>query len=331
MLINKTKTTIQASKIAISYNNNEEYNAILKIITIFRLMKLNIIFEPIEIAGDNYKKSINCGIDESNLTHLKNTNFFFHTPFNYDNFNNKIQIKANYYLNVAMEYFFTRYYKIVDDNNLISSITNTNYFNEQQEYIKNINDFDIFFDKDNKESMCDDYDFSISFGRKYASFELKNTSDYAIICFICEFLNFVNLQDYGDKIKQFKNIDEVIKYCRKEFFENKNTEIIEIKDSFLSKINNIEYNIENRELHKDIFNKDIELTKKNDEFIKIKIIGKYIISQIVNNIKEKQVPLPEGFELYQIISNDIEFYPNINFWYRDAINPIIILKRVDKY
>ena len=330
MLINTTKTTIQATKIAISYNGNDEYNAILNIITIFRLMKLNIIFEPIEIAGNNYKKCINYGIDENNLTHLKNTNFLFHSPFNYNNFNAKTQIKASDYLDVAMENYFIRYYSIVDDNKIFFKTIFTNYFNKKKKYISNLQDFSNFIDQKESDEICCNYDFSISFGRKYAMFELKKSNDYTTICFIREFLNFVNLQDYSNKIRQFQKLDDVIKYCRKEFFCNSDAEIIEINNSFLSQIKNIKYNIDKEEILYNSFDENCNIVEKNEEFIKIKLKGRYIVSQISNSIKEMKVLLPEGFELHQIMSDDIEFYPNINIWYTEVIEPLIILTRTEK-
>ena len=63
--------------------------------------------------------------------------------------------------------------------------------------------------------------------------------------------------------------------------------------------------------------------------IKTNFNGIFFVKNLVEAIKMRHIKIPDGMRLYKIISNDIEVYPNINFWNDIAINPTIIFTQCD--
>ena len=115
MFVNSTKTTLPSFCISISYNNENSFEIITKIIQLFRYMKLNIVFEPIEIAGQNYLRNIKYGIDEENLSRLKKNSILLHTPFDYSYFKENEHISAEKYLDTALQNCFIKSFSSEED------------------------------------------------------------------------------------------------------------------------------------------------------------------------------------------------------------------------
>ena len=76
--------------------------------------------------------------------------------------------------------------------------------------------------------------------------------------------------------------------------------------------------------------KNIEQQNINKiEKIETQLSGLFKISDLVEKIKMKQIKLPDEYELYQIICNNIEYYPNINFWEEIAVNPTVKIRKIE--
>ena len=313
MLVNPTKTTLSVFRVAIAYSDEVGFAVITKIIQLFRWLRINIIFEPIDIAGQNYQKKMPYGIDEDNLTHLKKTNIFLHTPFNYSFFNNDTQVDVERYLNVALQNFFV-YAFFKDKNNIVKKQTFTaNFFKQNKQYIENISEYGIFINNAMEETEnynIKESDFYTTFGDKYAVFALNNFDDNVIIEFTKQLLLFLRLEKQANFLNSFKTIDDAIKDLKKNAYNV--VSFIEIKEiKLLPSI-----------IWKEMTT-NLPSTLTDINFI---LEGKYIVKEIVSAIKEDKIKLPENYELHQIIKDDIEYYPNINFWEEIVINPMVKLR-----
>ena len=308
MFVNLTKTTLQAFRIGVSYNNEYDFSVISRIIQLFRWMKINVIFEPVEIAGNNYQKQMIYGIDEGNLSHLKKTNMLLHTKFDYSFFNKRTQFLAEEYLDIALKNCFVKTF-----TSEASELFQTIFFSQNKHYIFNINDYVNCYDNNAKVIDYNDVeniDFYCSFGEEYSIFGLNNSNEKAVINFTIELLNFLKLYDCSEFLRNFNNISEAINELKK---TNARDAYIEINSNyFFPKI-----------IWKDIETQiPIKLTETET-----KLEGKFIVSKLVSMIKERQIKLREEYELNQILCNNIEYYPNINFWDEVVINPIIKLEK----
>ena len=315
MLVNSTKTTLPVFKIAISWNNEDGFNIINKIIQLFKWFRVNAVFEPIDIAGENYQKKIKYGIDESNLTHLINTNILIHTKFNYDFLRKEEQMNVEKYLNFVMQNYFIKFFQKNNDHgdNYNKFYNETNFFQKNKNYIANINDIKF---KDKNFTFNDnvkDFNFSFSFGYRYAIFNLNSFYDYDAKNFAVELLKYLNLESEAKFVSDFKTIDETINELKK----NKTNIVSYTKIENITKEENIVWKKFDNIIPS-------ELKEENNE-----ITGIFKVCDIVNDIKEKKIKLPDELELYQIISNEIEYYPNINFWNEYIVNPIIKLKKIE--
>jgi len=307
VFVNPTKTTLQAFRVAVSYNNEDDFSIISKIIQLFRWMKINVIFEPVDIAGNNYQKHIIYGIDENNLSNLKKTNILLHTKFDYSFFNKMTQFLAEEYLDIALKNCFVKTF-----TSETSELFQTNFFLQNKQFIFNINDYIDCYNNNAKVINYNDVksaDFYYSFGEEYSVFGLNSSDEKAVINFTIELLNFLKLRDCSEFLQNFNNIDEAIN----ELKTNARDTYIEINsDCFFPKI-----------IWKDI---ETQIPSKLTE-IETKLEGKFIVSKLVSMIKERQIKLREEYELNQVLCNNIEYYPNINFWNEVVINPIIKLKK----
>ena len=54
-----------------------------------------------------------------------------------------------------------------------------------------------------------------------------------------------------------------------------------------------------------------------------------MVKELVEALKIKKIKIPEDTRLYKIISNDIEIYPDINFWDDAVVDPTILLVKCD--
>lgn len=308
MFVNSTKTTIPAFKIAISWNDEDGYNVIDKIITLFKWMRINAIFEPIEIAGKNYQKFMEYGIDENNLKHLKQNNILVHTAFDYSFFNENKQTNADIYLNIALKNYAI---KLFNDKNL--RIIQTKFLTDNETYIENIDDLKNMYKIEDVKNCKDiQFDFNMSFGEKYSIFCIKNLSQQSIKNFIIEILRYLNLTEQLTFLMSCKDVDEAIEKLKKN--------------------RNIAYQMNtcNRQEFIKIEWKNIEQQNINKiEKIETQLSGLFKISDLVEKIKMKQIKLPDEYELYQIICNNIEYYPNINFWEEIAVNPTVKIRKIE--
>ena len=59
---------------------------------------------------------------------------------------------------------------------------------------------------------------------------------------------------------------------------------------------------------------------------KFSLNGVFLVKELVECIKTKQIKIPDNTRLYQIITDDVEVYPNINFWNDVVINPTLIFE-----
>ena len=317
MLVNSTKTTLPVFRIAISYNDENGFSIISKIIQLFRWMKINIIFEPVEVAGRNYEKKMLYGIDEENLTHLKKTNLFLHTPFDYSCFDKNTQMEVEKYLDIALRNCFIKTFSNTEGryDESEEKMFQTCFFEKNCQYIVNIDEYKEFMIEGKlKTADTDDLhncDFYYSFGAGRSIFAINNLSEKSVVHFVYELLNYLGMFEYSRKLANFKTIDDAINSFKKE--DKSNISVV---------------NLDNVKYIKEIIWKDI-LTKLPNVLAETetKLEGKFQICQLVLAIKERQIKLPDEYELYQIFANDVEYYPNINFWDEIAINPIINLRK----
>ena len=316
MIVNSSKTTLPVFRVAIAYNDEQGFSIISKIIQLFRWMKINIIFEPIEIAGQNYQKKMIYGIDEENLSHLKKTNILLHTPFDYSFFDKNTQFNVEKYLNIALQNCFIKTYSNTEDGNkeIIEKLYETNFFSKNKQYVENINDYNKYTALCNQNFSAEilkNVDFYKSFGAKYTIFALNNFNDKTIIKFVIEMLKYFNMVSQFKELKSCNNIDEAIELLKKQ------------EKNFISEIK-----VQEIHLLPEIKLKDMEIKLPSKlTNIETKLEGKFQICKLVEAIKERQIKLPDDYELYQIFANDVEYYPNINFWEETVIDPTVILRR----
>ena len=119
--------------------------------------------------------------------------------------------------------------------------------------------------------------------------------------------NILEIHNFNDILSKNKTIDDAVKELKttaKEFLA------VDIKN-FLPEAN---IEVKQAELPK-------KITKKET-----KLKGFYRVSELVEHIKNK-VEMPEGFCLKMIVSFDVEVYPNIAFWDKTILDPIIILQK----
>ena len=316
MIVNSSKTTLPVFRVAIAYNDEAGFDVISKIIQLFRWMKINIIFEPIEVAGQNYLKKMIYGIDEENLSNLKKTNILLHTPFDYSFFDNNTQFNVEKYLNIALQNCFIKTYSNKEDSNnkIVEKLYETDFFSNNKKYIANINDYNKYTaicDQNFSAEILKNVDFYQSFGSKYSIFALNNFNDSAIINFIIKMLEYFNISSQFPELKSCNNIEEAVKLLKKQ------------EKNFISEIK-----VQDIHLLPEIKLKDMEIKLPSKlTNIETKLEGKFQICKIVEVIKEHQIKLPDDYELYQIFANDVEYYPNINFWEETVIDPTVILRR----
>ena len=324
MFVNSTKTTLSSFCISISYNDENSFEIITKIIQLFRYMKLNIVFEPIEIAGQNYLKNIKYGIDEENLLRLKKNSILLHTPFDYSSFKENEHILAEKYLDIALQNYFIKSFSIEKNKIIKQNILKTDFFAKKIKYISNLGDYNYIInsnESNDKQSLLNSYkdllkvDFYYSFGSKYSIFALNNFDDQAILFFIIEMLKYLGFNEQAFFLKSIsdKNFNEVLEYLKHndqaKAISTVKTDNIKILPKITWK--NIPTNLPD------------EITKTET-----KLDGKFLIKDLVVRIKNKQIKLNgEEYELCQILDNEIEYYPNINFWDEIIINPVIKLQK----
>ena len=212
--INSTKQTLHATKVAISYQNEKSFGVISEIIHVLRLLKINLVFETIDIPADNYTKHIHTGISEDNLSNLKKNKIFIHTKLNTSQCQqNNGDINITEYLNIALQnYIKISYYQ--DSSKTI--ITKTNYLLSQEKYLKNIEYFNNLIDKhqitiNNSKEPC----LNIFVGHKYLVFEINDevNREETIATCVKEFLKICNLKYQNSQFINTKISHTFLNYC----------------------------------------------------------------------------------------------------------------------
>ena len=337
--INATKSTLVAKKIAISYSNEDDFLVINNVIQILSLLKINATFEKIDIHPDNYLKNIKTGISEENLTFLKKNDIFIHTPFDMKYFakdNNDVDLK--YYLNYALHCCFSL--NFCSNGGVFYEMTNffekhKSFLVNQQDIIDKILEIKSFLfkqlDKTNIEIFNNytnaDIWYTIYFGEKHIIFDLKNTNDVAIIDFLKTFLVYYGLEQYlvyfegqtslKNIIAKLKEINKARMIITTKQLMDFNTAKHTYKNVFFLKYNDNE------------INRSKEIIPNNISAMKTTFNGIFFVKDLVEDFKMRHIKIPDGMRLYKIIGNDIEVYPDINFWNDMAINPTIILTKCD--
>ena len=350
MFVNNTKTTPQVLKIAISFSTEKEFIIINKIICLFKWLKINATFEAVDIAGNNYKKAINYGIDEQNLSNLKRNDILITTCFNYNYFDPDSQIAVDTYLDIAMENCFKANF-IKNKYNLLE----TDYFINNKKYIKNTktiqksahkiydnyqNNDKIYCDENcdtkktkknevenkqwrirpvdlttkKKDNTTFNTDFIVSFGHKYAIFELKKYNNKTIINFVSKIFEYLQLYKQASFVRNFVSIDDAIILIKKDTINCHHCIEVDI-NKIVRQIDEIKW-----------INRDCYSIPNKIMDLKTQLHGIFKIEEIVTAIKQKQVKLPDNLELYQIFIDNIEIYPNINFYNKIVVNPVVFLK-----
>ena len=333
--INATKSTLLAKKIAINYSNESDFAVINNIIQIFRLLKINATFEKIDIHSDNYLKNIKTGITEENLTFLKKNDIFIHTSFDMRHFSkDNGDIDLNYYLNYALHCCFSLNFC---EKNLIFQKT-TSFFDNHRQFIVNQKDITdslskvkllLLCQKLNKHSLdvIDDEKnvdvwYKIYFGEKHIIFDLKQTDALAIIDFIKTLLVYYGLEQYIVYFEEQQSINTIIMNLKE---INKAGMIVTTKQM-------VECCSMKKNEYFFMLNYENNISKsRNDlpnriDVCKFSLNGVFLVKELVECIKTKQIKIPDNTRLYQIITDDVEVYPNINFWNDVVINPTLIFE-----
>lgn len=286
MIVNDTKKTLPAIRIALSYGDEQGFEALQKVINLIRFAKINAIFEIFDLAGENYQKGLPYGIAEADLVRLSKCNVLLHTPYNYTFFNKNRHFEMDKYLNIALEQF-------VDENGF-----GTNYYKKNEKFLTN---------KDEYKKLEQKTNFKSTFGEHIFTMQLDKYDDLSILNFCKDLFNILEIHNFDEILSKNKTIENTIKELKtiaKEFLA------VDIKN-FLPEP---KIDLKNVEL-------PLKITKKET-----KLKGFYKVSELVEHIKNK-VEMPEGFCLKMIVSFDVEVYPNIAFWDKTILDPIIILQK----
>ena len=294
---------MNAPKIAICSNDDEGFFAIQKIVQLFRWLNINTTFEFFEIAGKQYEKGLIYGISEPDLVRLKKTNLLIHTKFD-ESYSNENNLKQSDYLNIAMRnYFVESFYQHGSQK-----MCETAFFQNQQKYIKNIEDFEVCT-KLVEENNCKNEEiitFSKSFGSSYAIFSLYNYEDVVILQMLECILRFFN---FTFDLQQYQDVKNAITDLRKHYKE---------EPKVVDKINYapaIQYKIALQSFCNDITEKQVKLE------------GLFNVKQVVSAIKDKKVKIPDEMEIAKVIAVGIEVYSNLAFWEDNVLNPTIFLRK----
>lgn len=337
--INATKSTLVAKKIAISYSNEDDFLVINNVIQILSLLKINATFEKIDIHPDNYLKNIKTGISEENLTFLKKNDIFIHTPFDMKYFskeNNYVDLK--YYLNYALHCCFSL--NFCSNGDVFHKTTD--FFEKNKPFLVNkketnnqILEIKSFLckqlDKTNIEIFNNDTNadiwYTIYFGEKHIIFDLKNTNDVAIIDFLKTFLVYYGLEQYLVYFEGQTSLKNIIAKLKE---INKARMILTIKQLIdFCMTNDKHENVFFLKYNDDEIKRCKEMMPNNITAMKTTFNGLFVVKELVEAFKIRKIKIPEDTRLYKIISNNIDVYPDINFWDDVIMNPTILLVNRD--
>lgn len=323
--INETKKTKQAIKIGICYNDENGFLAIQKIIMLLKYLNINATFTTISAGSDKYIKGCNNGIEEHDSIILKNVDLLLHTEFDMRFFNANLNHKdIKEYLDFALKIVSRE--KFILTNNLVffSKTEETNFFKQHEPYIidykKNNNIDDNYKKKNNvKEKTV----FSFGFGEKIIC-TVNNYSDYVVLNFVIELLKKIQCEETVKGFMQICNIfsfkyEKVLEHLKKIY--NKTTHKYILAD--------ISCNLMNIQYKKNLLD-NINNFPKELKNVSNQLNGLFEISKLVSAIKDRTIKIQdENLELFAIYSLEYEVYPNLFYWDRICVNPIVKLKEKD--
>ena len=183
--------------------------------------------------------------------------------------------------------------QLVDENGF-----GTNYYKKIEKFLTNRDEYKKLKQKTN---------FKSTFGVQNLTMQLDKYDDLSILNFCKDLFNILEIHNFDNILRKNKTIDDAVKELKttaKEFLA------VDIKN-FTSKPR---IDLKQAEL-------PTKITKKET-----KLKGFYKVSELVEHIKNN-VEMPEGFCLKMIVSFEVEVYPNIAFWDKTVLDPIIILQK----
>ena len=318
MEVNATKNTIPALKIGIAYGYESGFVVFGKIAKLLRWLNVNATFETFEICGELYKKGVKEGIAEPDLVRLKQCDVFIHTRLNLEHFDEKQDVSPEFYFNTALRNYFTFSYHFPE--NILQRVllyAETSFFKNNKPFLQNVDEINnsisrIFGDKvEPKMDDNNDANFTISMGNKHAMLDIKNEDDVSILQAVCALLKLVGLQEKAMFLSKFHSIDEAVKNLQMEkFVIDKATKLFTFPElKYLENLKTI--------LPTVLLNTEIQLD------------GLFKVHEIVQQIKERKIKIPDEMEIAKIVADGIEVYPNIAFWEDVVVNPTICLRKID--
>lgn len=323
MEVNATKNTIPALKIGIAYGYESGFVVFSKIAKLLRWLNVNATFETFEICGELYKKGVKEGIAEPDLVRLKQCDVFIHTRLNLEHFDEKQDVPPDFYFNTALRNYFT--FACHVPKNILQIVllyveilyVETSFFKNNKPFLQNADEINnsisrIFGDKvEPKMDDNNDANFTISMGNKHAMFDIKKEDDVSILQAVCALLKLVGLQEKAAFLSKFHSIDEAIKILQIERFGiDKATKLSTFPE--LKFAENLKIILPTELLH-----------------IETQLDGLFKVREIVQQIKERKIKIPDEMEIEKIVADGIEVYPNIAFWEDVVVNPTILLRKID--
>ena len=324
MEVNATKNTIPALKIGIAYGYESGFVVFSKIAKLLRWLNVNATFETFEICGELYKKGVKEGIAEPDLVRLKQCDVFIHTRLNLENFDDKNDIPPDFYFNTALRNYFT--FACHVPKNILQIVllyveilyVETSFFKNNKPFLQNADEINnsisrIFGDKVELQTGAEnDANFTIAIGQKHAMFDIKKEDDVSILQAVCALLKLVGLQEKAMFLSKFSSINEAIKILQIERFAiDKATKLSTFPE--LKFAENLKIFLPTVLLH-----------------IETKLDGLFKVCEIVQQIKERKIKIPDEMEIAKIVADGIEVYPNIAFWDDVVANPTIFLRKMDE-
>ena len=319
MEVNATKNTIPALKIGIAYGYESGFVVFGKIAKLLRWLNVNATFETFEICGELYKKGVKEGIAEPDLVRLKQCDVFIHTQLNLENFDEKNDISPDFYFNTALRNYFTFSYHFQENIlQIVLLYAETSFFKNNKSFLQNADEINnsisgIFGDKSElQNSLGNDANFTISIGNKHAMLDITKEDDVSILQAVCALLKLVGLQEKADFLSKFSSINEAIKILQMEKFAiDKATKLSTFPElKFAENLQTI--------LPTVLLNTEIQLD------------GLFKVHEIVQQIKERKIKIPDEMEIAKIVADGIEVYPNLAFWDDVVVNPKIFLREIDE-
>ena len=324
MEVNATKNTIPALKIGIAYGYESGFVLFSKIAKLLRWLNVNATFETFEICGELYKKGVKEGIAEPDLVRLKQCDVFIHTQLNLEHFDEKQDVQPDFYFNTALRNYFT--FACHVPKNILQIVllyveilyVETSFFKNNKPFLQNADEINnsisrIFGDKvEPKMDDNNDANFTISMGNKHAMFDIKKEDDVSILQAVCALLKLVGLQEKADFLSKCSAINEAIKILQIERFAiDRATKLSTFPE--LKFAENLKIFLPTVLLH-----------------IETKLDGLFKVREIVQQIKERKIKIPDEMEIAKIVADGIEVYPNLAFWEDIVVNPTIFLRKMDE-